>query len=127
MISRADARNVLARFETYQLKHRIDIPTGHEALRYCFRYVKRGISCGLIVNDMKSVAIIMRIVEGYCKDLDIIKIKSDGFIFENGAEFRVLPKINQHLAYIMLGNDAKIIQAKDGDPKMDKYKRIMGL
>ena len=127
MINRQETLDGIARYERYQLKNQIDIPIGHEALRYCFRYIKRGISCGLIVSDMKSVAIIMRIVEGYCKNLTIIKRKQDGFIFKEGAEFRVLPRINEHLAYIMLGKDAKIIQARDGDPKMKKFKKIMGL
>ena len=76
---------------------------------------------------MSSVAVIMKIVEGFLNNLDIIKRKSDGFVFDNGAEFRVLPRVNEHLAYIMLGKEAKIIQSREGDPKMAKYKRIMGL
>ena len=127
MISRQRPRDTLARFESYKLKNKIDVPTGHEALRYCFRHIKRGVSCALVVSDMSSVRIIMNICEVYCKDLSIIKKKQDGFIFENNIEFRVLPKVNEHLAYIMLGNGAKVIQACEGDPKMKKYKEIMGL
>ena len=127
MISRYTIENAKDRFDSYKLRNRIDVPTGHEALRYCFRYIKRGISCALIVSDMTSVATIMRICETYCKNLSIIKRKDDGFTFENDVKFRVLPSINKHLAYIMLGNNAKVIQASEGDPKMKKFKEIMGL
>ncbi len=127
MISRQRQRDVLARFDTYKLRNRIDVPTGHDALRYCFRYIKRGISCALVVSDMNSVKTIMSICELYCKDLSIIKKSTDGFIFENNIQFRVLPKVNEHLAFIMLGKNVKVIQAREGDPKMKKFKQIMGL
>jgi hypothetical protein len=129
MISRQRQRDVLARFDAYKLKNRLDVPTAHEALRYCFRYVKRGVSCALVVSDMQSVNTIMKILQGdhYYENLSVIKKKGDGFIFEGDVEFRVLPKNNESLAHIMLGKNAKIIQAREGDPKMKKFNEIMGL
>ena len=126
-------RDVLARFDSYKLKNRIDTPTAHEALRYCFRFIKRGTSCALIVSDMTSVNVVMEILNNnesdnqYYKELSVIERKADGIVFSDDVEFRVLPKNNESLARLMMGNHIKIIQAREGDPKMKKFKEIMGL
>ena len=124
MFNRVRQRDVLARFESYKLKNRLDVPTAHEALRYCFRFIKRGISCALIVSDMHSVRTVMEILQSdqYYKDLSVMKRKEDGLIFDDEVEFRVLPKNNEPLAHIMIGKNVKIIQAREGDPKMKKFK-----
>jgi hypothetical protein len=123
------SKDVLERFETYKLKNRLDTTTAHDAIRCCFRYIKRGISCALIVSDVPSTQTVMSILQGneYYENLSVVKIKPDGLIFSDDVEFRVFPKNNEPLAHILLGKDAKIIKANDGDPKVKKFNKIMGL
>jgi len=127
MFSRTINKDVLARYESYKQRNRININLAHDALRNCFRFIRRGQSCALIVSDMQSVRVVMDILNNnkYLNNLIILSKKEDGFIFGNNVELRILPKNIESLAHIMIGKNVKIIQASDGDPKMKKFKKVM--
>ena len=119
--------DILGRFDRYKKQNAIGKEVAIESLRYCFRYIKRGNNCALIVSDMNNVKMIMELLIVEYKlfgKLNIIKKKSDGFVFDNGTEFRVLPTVNRSLATNMLGLNVKIVDGKFGDPKMDTLRKM---
>lgn len=131
MFSRAGAdwpsEDGRAKWDHYQRKNDIDLLIIRESLRYCFRYIRRGISCALIGTHMSSVKEIIKEINSgiYFKELVIIKKTEDGFVFENDVKLRVLPKINESYATILIGKDVKVIQCKEGDSKFKKFRIIM--
>ncbi len=59
--------------------------------------------------------------------LTIVERKEDQVTFDNGAQIRIIPENNKWMVNIMMGDKIDVVQAKDGDPKVRKFKKIVGL
>lgn len=132
MIFKTPKLDAKARYDTYKSNNRLHHYTAVNAVKYGFRLIKRGVSCGIIVPDMSGVATLMAaIVAGeHTEGFNVIKERDDGFDFEDGVQIRIIPRTNESIAALMLGRDdgktIKIIQAKEGDPQLQKFNDLMG-
>ena len=122
-----EGQDRLDRFREQQRRLIINSSTAKQTLRHGLRFIKRGQSCAIIVKSKDSIDIVMNMFSSlkHMIDINIIQIKEDSILFENGTELRVLPESNKLLATSMLGESVKIINAQDGDPKMKKFRQII--
>lgn len=124
----------IARFRATQQANSVSESKAREAASLAYRYIKKGINCAIIVPSMQQVKSIIAVVskQNSYNKLKIIKKTDDKIIFEfpnnsNGkVELRAVPKRNENLVPVLLGDNAKIIDGKEGDPDLAQIKDLMG-
>lgn len=124
----------IARFRAMQEANKMSEGKAQEIASLAYRHIKRGINCAIIVPTMDEVKEVLLVVskQDCYQRFNVLQKTTDKVIFEfpnnpdNRVELRVVPKRNENLVPDLLGESAKIIDGKEGDPDLAIITEVMG-
>lgn len=127
MVTRSNRSATAAdRFEAWKQSKLVDIKIVKQSLEYCYRLAKRGRSSGLIVHFMDSFEIADQVLSNLrYRDLEVSDYNGGELIFSNGATIKIFTIENKTMVKHMLGIDAEVVMADDGDPRADKAEKVL--
>jgi len=126
---RSIRKNTLENFEKYKQKSKIDIKKTSETASHCCRLVRKGINCGIIIelnSDLdETYSIIIKALD--IAEIPTLSAGSGGILTKSGFYIRVFTKSTEMHAKLLLGDDAVILNAKDGDPRAKAMNFVLNL
>jgi hypothetical protein len=121
--------DVLSRFEAYKASLATNMRIASETAAHCAQLVKKGYNCAIIIGlstELDSVHQLVLEALGRAQ-IRVVSGGRGGILCDNGAQIRILPKNTEIHAHILLGNDCKILQVNDGDPRIKKVNEVFDL
>lgn len=117
--------DAVQRFQEWKESLKLNIDILKSAVDRCFRLALKGKSSGLIIPSDDSFSTADQFLSNLQYKLTIDEYTPGDIIFTNGGRIKIFIAKDQFMVHNMLGNEAKIIFAKDGDNRAKIAKKVL--
>ncbi len=126
MVTRSGRPSAINRFQAWKESKLVDIRIVKQSLEYCYRLAKRGRSSGLIIPLIDSFETADQVLSNLrYRDLVCSDYSNGEITFTNGAKIKIFTLDQKTMVKQMLGLDAEVVMADDGDPRADKAEKVL--
>lgn len=119
----------LAKFEAYKATLATNMRIASETADHCAQLVKKGYNCAIIIGLSSEIDSVHQLVVNALgrAQIRVVSGGRGGILCDNGSQIRILSKNTEIHAHILLGENCKILQINDGDPRIKKINEVFDL